>query len=404
VIKEDQLTATVPDDVEFDLYDERFFFDPWPVYQKMRDETPLFYSEKHDFYAVSRWDDVHNVFHDPQTYSSARGGILEVIKMNIEMPSGVLIFEDPPSHSIHRKLVSRLFTPKRIKALEPQLREFCREVLDPLVGQGEFDVIRALSAHLPMRAICLLVGIPLEDQEFVRDAVDKALTTESGEAMTEDGLLFTGDVFMKFVEEREKNPTDDIISQLLTQDFTDEHGEVRKLTKDEVCTYITVISGAGNETTGRLIGWATKYWADYPDARRELREDFSLIPNAIEEIVRIEPPGQAVARYVTKDVEVHGTTIKKGDIMLAAMASANRDPRHFPDPDTYDIHRKDVAHMGFGAGIHFCLGNALARLEGQVAMEEMLKRFGDWEVDMDRAVLAKTSTVRGWKTLPVIPG
>jgi cytochrome P450 len=165
--------------------------------------------------------------------------------------------------------------------------------------------------------------------------------------------------------------------------------------------YTTVVTGAGNETTTRLIGWAGKVLAEHPDQRRELVEDRSLIPNAIDELLRYEPTGPAVGRYVPEDVEVLGTTIPAGSAMLMLVGAANRDERKFDKPDQFDIHRKIGQHLTFGYGIHYCLGAALARLEGRIALDEVLDRFPEWDVDLGKAKLAPTSTVRGWETLPV---
>jgi cytochrome P450 len=192
------------------------------------------------------------------------------------------------------------------------------------------------------------------------------------------------------------------MTELLQAEFEDETGTVRRLTRDELLTYISVITGAGNETTGRLIGWTGKVLADHPDQRRELVEDHSLIPNAIEEILRFETPAPHTGRYVAHDVELHGQTVPEGSIMMLIPASANHDDRRFSNADTFDIHRREGKSLTFGYGIHLCLGSALARLEGRVALDEVLKRFPTWEVDMDRATLVPTSTVRGWETLPVL--
>jgi cytochrome P450 len=191
------------------------------------------------------------------------------------------------------------------------------------------------------------------------------------------------------------------MTDLLHTEFEDEHGVRRTLTRDEALLYTTVVSGAGNETTTRLIGWAGKVLADFPDERRTLVEDPSLIPNAIEELLRFEGPAPHVARYVTKDVEYHGQTVPEGNVMLMLNGSANRDERKFPDPDRFDVHREVKGHLAFGFGLHFCLGAALARLEGRVALEEVLRRFPEWTVDLEQARLSPTSTVRGWETLPV---
>ena len=395
------MEASITSAVHFDPYDHDLVVDPYPVYRRLREEAPLYYNEPLDFFAVSRFEDVSRVLHDHETFSSAKGDILEIIRADMEMPSGLLIFEDPPVHPIHRKMLSRLFTPKRIAALEPKIRDFCVRALDPLVGTGGFDFIADLGAQVPMRAISMLLGIPESAQETVRDAVDASLRTEAGEPMTQEQLLLDGSALAEYVDWRAKNPSDDIMSQLIQAEFTDENGTVRRLTRDEVVIYVTVLAGAGNETTGRLIGWAGKTLADHPEQRQELAEDPSLIPNAIEELLRLEPPGPFFCRSVTRDVEVHGTTVPAGSVMMSILAAANRDDRRYEDAERFDIHRKNIQHLSFGGGIHFCLGNALARLEGVVALEEILKRFPTWDVDLAAAKLSPTSTVRGWETLPV---
>ena len=213
--------------------------------------------------------------------------------------------------------------------------------------------------------------------------------------------VFSGEMFADYIDWRAEHPSDDLMTEMLHAEFEDENGTVRRLTRDEILIYVTVIAGAGNETTTRLIGWAGKVLAEHPDQRRELVEDRSLIPNAIEELLRYEPPAPHVGRYVARDVELHGRTVPEGNVMLFLVGAANRDDRRYPDPDRFDIHRKIGQHLTFGYGVHFCLGAALARLEGRVALDEVLQRFPEWEVDWDRAKLAPTSTVRGWETLPV---
>jgi cytochrome P450 len=210
-----------------------------------------------------------------------------------------------------------------------------------------------------------------------------------------------GEMFAEYIDWRAEHPSDDLMTELIQAEFEDETGKVRRLTREEILTYVNVVAGAGNETTNRLIGWAGKVLADHPDQRRQLVEDRSLIPNAIEELLRYEPPAPYVGRYVARDVEVHDQTVPKGSAMLLLIGAANRDDRRHPDGDRFDIHRKIDQHLTFGHGIHFCLGAALARLEGRVALDEVLKRFPEWEVDRAGAKLATTSTVRGWETLPV---
>jgi cytochrome P450 len=336
---------------------------------------------------------------DNKTYISGRGAILELIKANITIPPGVLLFEDPPVHTVHRSLLSRVFTPRKVAALEPKIREFCVRSLDPLVGAGRFDFVADLGAQMPMRTIGMLLGIPEEDQESIRDSVDANLRTEAGKPMRRTNI--SGEMFADYIDWRAEHPSDDLMTELLQAEFEDENGKVRRLTREELLTYLNVVAGAGNETTNRLIGWTGKLLADHPDQRRQLVEDRSLIPNAIEEILRYEPPAPYVGRCVARDVELHGQTVPEGSPMLLLVGAANRDDRRYPDGDRFDIHRKIDQHLTFGHGIHFCMGAALARLEGRVALDEVLKRFPEWEVDRASAKLATTSTVRGWETLPV---
>jgi len=390
-------------DVYYDPYDVVIDADPYPVFRGLRDEAPLYYNDRHDFFALSRFEDVERCLLDAKTYISGRGGILELIKANIEIPSGVLIFEDPPVHTVHRGLLSGVFTPRRVAALEPKIRDFCARSLDPLVGAGRFDFVADLGAQMPMRTIGMLLGIPEQDQESIRDQVDAHLRTEAGQPMrTSAREVFSGEVFADYIAWRAEHPADDLMTELLQAEFEDEAGTTRRLTRGEILTYVMVVAGAGNETTTRLIGWTGKVLAEHPDQRRQLVEDRSLIPNAIEELLRFEPPAPHVGRYVARDVDLYGRTVPEGSVMLLLVGSANRDGRRFPDPDRFDIHRNIGQQLTFGYGIHFCLGAALARLEGRVALDEVLTRFPEWDVDWGSAKLAPTSTVRGWETLPVL--
>jgi len=391
--------------VYWDPYDAEIARDPYPVYGRLRDEAPLYYNEPHDFYAVSRHADVERSLPDWRTFSSARGGILEIIKSGIEIPPGTLIFEDPQIHDIHRRLLVRVFTPRRIAALEPQVREFCRRTLDPLVGAGRFDLVQDFGTEMPMRVIGMLLGIPESDQEAFRESSTEALRTEVGGKMDlSDGVILDSEMIGGYIDWRMSHPSDDLMTDLLNAEFEDEDGVRRKLTREEVLVYVTVVAGAGNETTGRLIGWIGSTLAQHPEQRKELAEDPSLIPGAIEELLRYEPPGPAIARYVTRDVDFHGQPVPAGSALMFIVASANRDPQRFDDPDRFDIHRQVGQQLTFGLGPHYCLGAALARLEGRVATDEILKRFPNWDVDWDNAKMSSTSTVRGWETLPLVIG
>jgi cytochrome P450 len=397
------MTTTDPD-LYYDPYDFEIDSNPYPVWKRLRDERPLYYNERYDFYALSRFDDVERCLIDWRTGSSARGSVLEIIKSGIEMP-GSIIFEDPPGHDLHRGLLSRVFTPRKMTAIEPQVREFCARSLDPLVSAGRFDFIRDLGAEMPMRTISMLLGIPEQDQEAIRDRIDEGLRLHEGSMPgpeAYDAQQDQASSFEEYIDWRADHPSDDLMTQLLQAELEDETGIRRRLSRAEVLNFVNLLAAAGNETTTRLIGWTGKVLADHPDQRRELADDPSLVPNAIEELLRYESPSPVQARYVTTDVELHAQNVPAGSAVLLLNGSGNRDERRFPEGDRFDIHRKIDHHLAFGYGLHFCLGAALARLEGRVALDEVLKRFPSWEVDWDNAVQARTSTVRGWERLPVV--
>ncbi len=398
------MTTSTDSDVHFDPYDVGLIADPYPMFVRLRDEAPLYYNAEYDFFAVSRYADVNKALVDHATFSSARGAILELIKANLEIPSGMLIFEDPPIHDVHRKLLSRMFTPRRIAALEPMIRQFCAQLLDPLVGSGRFDFVADLGAQMPMKVISSLLGIPDDDQEYIRDRGNAQLRTEAGKPMSaaEHGLS-VGEQFEAYIDWRAEHPSDDIMTELLNVEFVDETGTQRRLTREEILVYLNVVAGAGNETTTRLIGWAGKVLAEHPGQRRDLARNPQLIPQAIEELLRYEPPAPHVSRYVTREVTLHDHTVPEGSVMMMLIGAACRDERQFgPDAGDFNIHRSVRPHLTFSVGTHFCLGSALARLEGRVALEEILKRFPEWEVDLTRAQLSPTSTVRGWESMPAM--
>jgi cytochrome P450 len=400
------MTGAKAVELYYDPYDPDIDDNPYPVWKRMREEAPLYYNEKYNFYALSRYEDVARELPNWQTYRSGRGTTADILFNNIEVPPGILLFEDPPLHDLHRRLLSRVFTPRRMLAVESLVREFCSGELDPLIGSGGFDFIADLGAMMPMRTIGYLLGIPEDHQASIRDRNsafnDTAKRREPGEVsqkIFEETIV----MFAEFIEWRADHPSDDLMTELLAAEIDEPDGTRRPLSRTEVLSYTAMIAGAGNETTTRLIGFMGQLLSDHPDQRRELAADPSLIPDAVEESLRYEPPSPVQARYVAQDAEHYGRVVPEGSFMLLLNASANRDEHQFPDPDRFDIHRRG-GHLSFGQGLHFCLGSALARLEARVAFEELLKRWPNWEVDYANAERAHTASVRGWARLPVITG
>jgi cytochrome P450 len=393
--------ATEPG-VYYDPYDWDIYNDPYPVFRRLRAEAPLYYNEAHDFYAVSRFADVERVLVDQRHFVNRRGTRLEIVKADVAIPPGTLIFEDEPTHSIHRQLLSRVFTPRAMSAIEPQVRAFCARRLDELADRDRFDFVTEFAQFVPMRVFGMLLGISEADQERVRAFVEERRTSEVGVAYEPGDDFMSGAFYEEFVDHRYRNPGEDLVTRLVSTEFEDEEGVRRTLTRDEAVVYLSVLSGAGNHTTNRLIGWTAKVLGDHPDARRAVVEDRSLVPNAIEEVLRFEPSSTQDARYVAEDVEVLGQVVPAGAAMLCLIGSANRDETVFDDPDTFDVRRQIKHHLTFAYGPHFCLGATLARLEGRVALDELLTRFPDWEVDHAEARLASTPGVRGYASLPIV--
>jgi cytochrome P450 len=394
------MTVDATSAVYYDPWDVALNADPYPMFKRLRDNAPLYYNEEHDFYALSRFDDVNRALVDHQTFSSAKGVVIEILKADIDIPPGTMIFEDPPIHDIRRNLLSRAFTPRKMNAIEPLIREFTARCLDPLVGGHQIDFVKHLGAVMPLRVVGMLFGIPEHFQKLVLDQADN-IRTERGEKLDHSEGMTDGQVFGEFIDWRMANPSDDLTSELLEVQFEDETGTTRRLHRDELLMLMNVVSVAGAETTTRLIGWSGKLLSDHPDQRRQLAADRSLIPGALEEILRFEPPALQAARYVTRDVDYYGQTVPEGSAMLTLIGAANRDDTRFgADAESFNVTRPPRQHVTFGVGAHYCLGNALARLEGRIALDEILNRFPDWEVDIDEAVFSSSSAVRGWDSMP----
>ena len=394
-------------DLYYDPYDPDIDADPHPVWKRLRDEAPVYYNEQHDFFALSRYDDVNRALADGETFSSARGIVVEMIDTtpapdDDPLPRPMMIMMDPPRHDRLRKLVSRTFTPRRVGLLETRTRELCAETLDPHLGGDSFDYVEECGARIPGMIIGALMGVPTEDQNDIRIWIDDMMRWDP--TNTDPRKAEAGGNIERYLQElvaaRRNQPRDDMVSDLLAVAVELDDGSTSKLTHEEIMGFVQLLLFAGNETTARLIGWTALLLARHPDQRAWLVEDPALVPNAIEEILRFEAPSPIQGRLVRREVTMHGTTIPAFSRMALLNGSADRDERHFDEPDRFDIRRTIDRHLAFGYGIHFCIGAALARLEGRVVLEETLARFPDWSTDESGLELVRTSTVRGPAHLP----
>jgi cytochrome P450 len=384
-------------DLYYDSADFEIARNPYPVFKRLRDEAPLYYNGDRDFYAVSRFEDVASVLADNKTFINKYGGTIDLIKSGIEIPPGTVLFEDEPSHGIHRSLLARaFFTPKGVAALDGQIRQFCTDVLDTL-DPGGFDFATDIGEIVPMRAIGMLLGLSPAQQDELHDAMEDYAVREGSNA----GRLFDTSLLIDYVTWRRDNPSNDVVTTLLNTEYEDANGTRRTMTLDELLMFVNVLAAAGNETTGRLITYCGQLLADHPDQRRMLVDDPSLIGGAVEEALRYEAPALEGARYVAQDVELHGQTVPAGSAIAVLLASANRDERHYENPDDFDI-KRNATNMSLSFGTHYCLGANLARIEARIVMEEVLKRYPEWEIDTDNAVFEVSPPLRSWEKLPVV--
>ena len=399
---------TVSDDpVEFDPYSEDFFSAPVETYRRMRDEAPVYYSEKYDFWALTRYDDVAAAIKDFETFSSAKGITLDMVKAaDTENPSGrIIITMDPPEHERMRKLVNRVFTPRAIVSLEGMVRE----TIDRFVNQldpSSFDAVADFSALFPVEIITGMLGVPAEDRQALRHWIDKGLEREPGRmgpaAESMDAVMKTGAYYYELIQQRRAEPQDDMISRLIETEVV-EDGVARRLDDIEITGFCTMLGGAGAETVTKLVGNAVVVFADNPDQWQKLQDDRDKIPAAFEELLRYEGPSQYQVRVTTRDVTLHGTTIPADSAVLLINGAASRDERFFPEPDRFDIdrERKVGYNLNFGYGIHSCLGAALARMEGRIALETLLDLIPRYEIDRSGLQRVHMTNVCGWANVPV---
>jgi cytochrome P450 len=385
---------------EYSPFDRDIVHNPFPVYRELRDQAPAYHNEQVGFWALSRYADVVAAHLDTDVYSSANGVTIEGVDQGMPF----LIVKDPPEHTWHRKIAARMFTPRRMAALESFIRATAAGLLDKVADADEFDLVEHFSFRLPLDVISELIGIPGAVREHIHNLSDRLVARDETGTVTEDAALASlelAQVFIDLVGDRRRNPGDDIITTLMNTEVADDDGNVRSLDDNELANRFLELSFAGHETVAKLIPNGVIALSWYPDQRRELVADPGLIPNAVEEMLRWDPPSHYQGRWTTRDVELHGTVIPEGQRVILITASAVHDERKYPDPELFDIHRDIDRHVSFGFGRHLCLGAALARLETRIAFEELLRRIPDFTFDETGVERAYSSNVRGLARLPL---
>lgn len=386
----------------YDQYDYRIDDAPYPSLKQIRHEAPVWYNKKYDFWLLTRFDDVLNASKDPLTYSSAWGTVLELMPPN-PGESSAIINNDPPYHSQMRRLVASHFSPRQVAQLEPQVRAVVTGYLEPLQGRASFDFVQDFCRWIPMEVVSTLLGVPEQDRRQINTWGDEILHREEGvhqetepTKAAREGL---SNYFAEAMQKSRNKPSNDLISFIANGEIRTADGQSRHLNDKEATEYILLIATAGNETVARLLANACCYLSWFPAQRQKLRDDRSLIPLAVEELLRFDPPSPIQFRRTLKKVELHGMTIPCGSNVGLSTASAARDERRYSNPDVLDIERNE-RHLSLGDGVHTCLGAHVARLEIRVAIEEFLTRFPDWTVDKSGLKRVRTSTVRGYCNVP----
>jgi cytochrome P450 len=393
--------------VQFDPFSDEYFNDPSEVYRRLRDEAPVYFNERYGFYALSRFAEVLAAHREWETFSSAHGIDLSTLTKDPDeiKTYRMIIMMDPPEHDRLRALVSRVFTPRRVESLEPMIREVIRGFLAPFDGATEFDAVADFSALFPIDVISRMLGVPESARAAMRERLDLGLHREPGELEpTPEGaqaIMESGIYLYELAGEKRRNPGDDMISRLTQVTVDRGDGTQTGLDDEEIAGFATLLGGAGAETVTKLVGNAVVLFAQNPDQWQKILDDREKIPRAVEEILRILPPSQYQGRYSLADREFEGGTIPAGHPVLLLTGAATRDPRAFENPDEFDIERQPGISIGFGHGVHSCLGAALARMESRIALEELAARWRRIEVDSSGLQRVHMSNVAGYSHVPV---
>jgi len=394
--------------MELNPFARDFQADPYPTYRWLREHAPLYRNEALDFWALSRFRDVQAALADWATYSSAEGVQLERLDPEMSKLIPIMIHMDPPRHDRLRKLVSKAFTPRRVAELEPFVRQIAERLLEPLVARGGGDFVSEFSAPLPMDVIFTLLHVPEGDRPHLRHLMDLTLERDADSpalpSRALEAMLELARYWFDLVRTLRRQPDDGLVAGLLEAEIEDEHGRPTRLSDGEIVGFCSLLGAAGNETTTRLLANAAVLFAQHPEQYAIIRADPARIPGAVEEVVRHSTPAQYTARTVTREAQWYGTTVPAGARMLLLLGAANRDEREYPDPDTFRVTRTITNPLGFGHGVHYCLGASLARLESRVALEEFARRVPAYVVDEARCERAQMSNVHGWTRVPFATG
>lgn len=395
------------------LTSHEFFADPYPVYQHLRNEAPIYWSESWNAWVFTRYKDIVGILRDPRRFSNKdrfttflgqlpKAVWPEIASLKRHYTVGMLQ-SDPPDHTRLRGLVNKAFTPRVVEEMAPRIQTIVNNLIDQVQSNGKMDVIRELAYPLPAIVIAEMLGVPPEDRhQFIHWSDDIAGFQGTGRAKESavrkgvNAIVALEDYFHRLCTERCKQPKDDLMSLLVA---AREQGD--KLTEDEMISTCVLLLVAGHETTRNLIGNGTLALLRHPDELQKLQNNPDLIASAIEELLRFDSPLQRGWRRIAEDVEIDGMLLRKGQLAFEMLGAANRDPEVFADPDRLDVTRQGNRHVAFGFGIHFCLGAPLARLEGRIAIRTLIERMPDIKLATDELEWQQNILIHGLRALPV---
>jgi len=387
----------------YDPYSEEALTAPHPIYKRLRAEQPVYYLKEYDAWALSRFEDVWNASLDTESYSVAIAGASSGHLLTRQLPVfPSLMHTDPPDHTKLRSQIMAPFTPRRVAALELTIRKIVREQLASIAELGEADVYADLAQPVATRVTCAVLGLPERDAPKLEAIVTKIFAREPGTVGLPEssiaGFSELGAYFIDILRERKRKPTDDedMLNRHLSLELTD-----RRPSEEEIASYLSTLLIGGTETFPKVFAGGAVRLDALRDQRALLLQDPSLIPGAIEEMGRYETPLQMLGRTLVRDIELHGEKLRAGQPVMFLYASANRDEREFPDPDTFDVRRSLPRVLTFGHGTHACIGQHVARLEGRILLEELLAAMPDYEVDTAGCVQAQSEWMQGYLAVPL---
>jgi cytochrome P450 len=391
--------------IEFDPFSDTFFDDPYDTYARLRDEAPVYFNETYGFYAVSRYADVVAVHGDPERFVSSYGVTLEMLRKRQPAAVNMMIMMDPPEHTLHRRLVSQAFSRRAIGDLEPLVAGVIDGLLDGLVGRRHFDMVADFAALFPVEVISSMLGVPEGERQQIRIWVDTLLHREEGVAdTTQEGMeaaLYMAAYFLELSQAKRTEPDGLLMSRLIAAEIDDGSGAMYRLSDEEVATFAALIASAGSETVTKLVGSAVVLFDQHPDQWERVRADPTAVSGAVEEVLRMHPPSQYQGRYAVEPVTFEGGTIPADTPVLLLTGAATRDPREYENPDMFDITRGGRTTLAFGYGVHGCLGAWLARMESQLALNGIRRRWPEFTVERDGLERVNMSNVAGFSHVPV---